>query len=284
MTSTWDDYDGYYLPAGLPAGLPDLISGAGDSPEEGGCVMQAAAWLASNGEQWTDAPACVHRVLRRVAINVNDSVSTATRRQLWPLIPRLLGTASGDRKADIRTGIALAVWAAERVLPLIRDTQRHETAAGRIAKARGWLASEREPAAADAAAAAADAAAAAAAAAYADAADADAYADAAAYAYAAAADAYDAADAAADAAADDAYDAAAAADAYDAAYAAAADAADAAASYAYAAAAADADRQQARVGFLVDLLDEYDRVTGRAAPAQIAPERWEGLCAALTHK
>ena len=57
-------------------------------------------------------------------------------------------------------------------------------------------------------------------------------------------------------------------DAYDAV------AADAAAAYAAAA--------YAKIKFLTELIDEYDRITGRIAPADIPAERWEGLRLALT--
>jgi len=136
----------------VPVKMPDLIKGAGDSPEDGPCVMQAVAWLATGGAAWTDMPACTHHVLRLIAIWVNDSVDYWTRQQLWPLIPRLIDTATGDQKTDIRTGIALAVWAVERVLSLIKNEERHALAAERIGRARASLAGE------DITAAAADAA------------------------------------------------------------------------------------------------------------------------------
>jgi hypothetical protein len=197
--------------------MPNLIHGAGDTPAEGGCIMQAIAWLDSHGEKWSDAPDCVHPVLRKVAIWVNDSVDTLHRRQLWPLVPRLMGTVSGDRRTDVRTGVALAVWSAERMLPLITDPAKGELAAERVGRARAWLNSQQvggqlAPN----------------------------------YAGAAYAAAY-AADAAADAA------------------------------YADAAAAA-----AARIKFLTDLIDEYDRITGRTAPAEIDTILWTELRDALT--
>ena len=92
------------MTAEILSGMPGLIHGAGVTPDRGACVMQAVAWLASDGKQWTDAPDCTHPVLRRVAVWVNDSIGDVPRRQLWPLVPRLMGTATGDRKADIRIG------------------------------------------------------------------------------------------------------------------------------------------------------------------------------------
>jgi hypothetical protein len=246
----------------VPIEMPKLRTGAGETPAQGGCIMQAVNWLATDGEQWSDAPECVHPVLRKVSIWVNDNVTDAGRRQLWPLVPRLLGTATSDRKADVRTSVALAVWAAERVLPLIKDPVQGELAAERVGRARAWLDKGEKPAAAAAAYAA-----------YAYAA----YAAAAAAAYAAAAAA----------AASAAYAAAAAAyaDAYADAYAAAAaDAAAAAADAdAYAAAAADAWRHSpdnVKIKFLTDLIDAHDAITGHT-PADIPAERWQALHDAL---
>jgi hypothetical protein len=140
----------------IPVEMPALIHGAGVTPDQGACIMQAVAWLDSGGKEWNDAPDCVHPVLRKVAIWVNDTIGDVPRRQLWPLVPRLMGTAAGDRETDIRTGVQLAAWAAERVLPLITDENRHKIAAERIARARKWLEDGQVTAAAAAAAAADD--------------------------------------------------------------------------------------------------------------------------------
>lgn len=74
----------------IPDFLPKLIRGTGDSPEEGGCVMQVVCYL-TEGE-WTDSPKCVHPALRDMAISVNDEATNAERQSLWPLIPRLINT------------------------------------------------------------------------------------------------------------------------------------------------------------------------------------------------
>lgn len=143
----------------VPDDLPDLTTGTGRSPATGGCLMQVITWLDSG--QWHDHPDCVHPVLRSLGIRVNDNVSRPARRRLWLLVPRLTGTAIADPAASRGVSIALAAWAAETVLPLIKDTGRHEIAAGRIQRARAWLQDGTKPAAAAAAwaAAAADAAA-----------------------------------------------------------------------------------------------------------------------------
>jgi hypothetical protein len=219
--------------------------------------------------------------------------------QMWLLGARIIGTASavdGWPDLDKRVlNVRLACWAAEQVLHLVRARDR-EVCAKAIEAARTWCAMPADAvdaanavvAAAKADAAnAADAVVDAYAAAKADAAnaaDADAAAKAAAYAAAYAADAAaDAANAvvAADAAnavvAADAVDAAAKAAAYAAnavvaaAKAAAYDAAYAVVAAAYAAAyavdAADAYAvAAAKVQLFHGLLDEFDRLTGRAHP------------------
>ena len=230
-----------------PIPMPDLISGAGEDPSRGACIMQAAAWLGSDGA-WCDMPPCVSPVLRRVAINVNDYVGHAERQELWGLLPWLVGTGpTGDRAADNRVNVALAVWSAERVIPLIRDNARNKLARERVAHARTWLDDGQRPAADAYAAYAASVAAA--------------------YAAASAAAAYAAASAASVAAA---YAAASAAAAY-----AAASAASVAYAYAAASAAVKAARSAARIGFLRDLIGEYNRITGRTEPADIPIERWQ---------
>ena len=90
----------------------------GGAHEEGSrrlCAMEAAAWIAA--EQHSDHPVCVHPVLASMARRVNDMVDDETRRTLWPLIIRCLGTAGGDKMLSVR----LAVWCAQQVLSLYED-------------------------------------------------------------------------------------------------------------------------------------------------------------------
>ena len=186
--------------------VPWLRSGTGQTPQDGGCIMQVIDWIDRN--EWTDHPPCVHPVIKSLAISANDSLDDVGRQKLLDLAPRMMNTASADK----RLAIQLAIFCAERVLPIFEARYADDD------RPREAIAAARD-AAADAAA-------------YAAAADA-----AAAYAYAAAA---------ADAAA------------YAAAYAAAA------AAYAYAYAADATAGTSARLDLLIAVLDEYDRLTGRA--------------------
>lgn len=92
--------------------VPWFRRGAGETPADGGCILQVIDWISSGG--WTDEPECVHPVLRAASIRVNDSLDDAGRQRLLDLVPRLMGTASDDRVLTVR----LAVFCARRVLHL----------------------------------------------------------------------------------------------------------------------------------------------------------------------
>lgn len=114
--------------------MPQLRVGVGSSPTQGGCVIQVASYL-WNGE-WRDDTPCVHPVLRRAAIIVNDSVADETRQKLYPLIPRLMGTASSNRILEV----ALAVWGAKKVQHLATEAA-YPSVVEAIKIAERWLAS-----------------------------------------------------------------------------------------------------------------------------------------------
>jgi hypothetical protein len=75
--------------------VPWLRRGKGDTPADGGCVMQIIDWISSNG--WTDRPACVFHPLRDMAVAINDWVSDEQRQRLLDLTPRLMNTQITDR-------------------------------------------------------------------------------------------------------------------------------------------------------------------------------------------
>ena len=160
--------------------VPYLRSGTGATPKDGGCVLQIVDWITRH--QWTDEPPCVHPVLRKLAIRANDALDDPRRQALLDLIPRLMHTATKDR----RVSVGLAVYCARAVLPLyearypgdLRPRRAIEAAesGADAARAAVYAAYAAAAAAGAAAAVAADAAAYAAYAAYADAARAAAYA------------------------------------------------------------------------------------------------------------
>src|SRR5690349_17721027 len=114
--------------------VPWLRSGTGQTPKDGGCIMQVIDWIDRN--EWTDRPPCVHPVIQQLAILANDSLDDAGRQQLLTLAPRMMNTASPDKRLSVQ----LAVFCAERVLPIFEaryaDDYRPKKA---IEAAREWL-------------------------------------------------------------------------------------------------------------------------------------------------
>jgi hypothetical protein len=144
----------------IPDFMPQLIGGKGKNPKSGGCILQVCDFLDRGA--WTDETPCVHPALRKIAIAVNDGTDDAGRRELYRLVPRLMGTNDGEK----RTSVGLAVWCARRVLHLVRPQDRAVCEAAIVAS-EDWLAGTGTAAANAAAYAAAYAAYAAAYAAYA---------------------------------------------------------------------------------------------------------------------
>jgi pyruvate/2-oxoglutarate dehydrogenase complex dihydrolipoamide acyltransferase (E2) component len=243
--------------------VPWLRSGTGATPAEGGCILQVIDWIDREG--WSDQPRCVHPVLARLAVAANDGLGDHDRQRLLDLVPRLMGTASGDRVLLVRLGVFCARSALHIYEERFPNDSRPRKA---IEAAERWC---EEPTAANAAAAASAAAASAApacgvggvgggdaASTYALAAGAAAYAaDSAGVAYAASTYALAAY-------AVSTYALAAGAAAADAAAAASAAAASAAADSAGVAYAADYV-----FDLLLAILEEYDRLTDRKPPAPV---------------
>lgn len=98
----------------IPDFMPQLRKGAGATPQDGGCLVQVAGFLA-DGVSWTDKTPCVHPLLSDAAIRVNDIVNEEVRQSLLPLAPRLVGTGNAfGSEAD--PGKGLGRWALEQVL------------------------------------------------------------------------------------------------------------------------------------------------------------------------
>lgn len=79
----------------IPDILPNLIAGEGDSPENGGCLLQVASFI-YDGESWTDHPKCVHPLLIELGIWVNDETTDDARPLLARSLPYLLETVDLD--------------------------------------------------------------------------------------------------------------------------------------------------------------------------------------------
>lgn len=81
-----------------------LKRGEHASPEDGLCVMEAAAWVA--GEPHSDHPDCVSPVLGAFMRRWNDDLDDEGRQKLKPFILRAVGTG-GDGQDEARGWLAL---------------------------------------------------------------------------------------------------------------------------------------------------------------------------------
>ena len=82
-------------PAGVPDGLPVPGRFAHLHPDDGACLMEAAALLSCG--RFTDSPAGTHPALAALARVVNDSVGDDARYALWPLAADLADTHPAGR-------------------------------------------------------------------------------------------------------------------------------------------------------------------------------------------
>jgi hypothetical protein len=76
----------------VPDWLPKLDKGRHAPHRSQVCAMEAAAWLA--GEEWSDHPRSVHRVIAQAARVTNDTMSDDERQELWPLVLASVGTGA----------------------------------------------------------------------------------------------------------------------------------------------------------------------------------------------
>ncbi|NEE12751.1 hypothetical protein G3M58_40655, partial [Streptomyces sp. SID7499] len=84
---------------GSPAGVPDCLPVPGRfahlDPDDGACLMEAAALLSSG--RFTDSPPGTHPALAALARVVNDSVGDDARLALWPLAADLADARPAGR-------------------------------------------------------------------------------------------------------------------------------------------------------------------------------------------
>ncbi len=100
----------------IPDYLPQLRTGTGATPKDGGCLVQVAGFL-YDGESWTDRAACVHPALRSAGILVNDSLSKDGLRRLSLLAARISGSGTfvedWSVEGKVRLHADLARWSAK---------------------------------------------------------------------------------------------------------------------------------------------------------------------------
>jgi hypothetical protein len=82
-----------------------LKAGKHDSPDDGGCIIEWASYLA--GQPWSDTPPCVAPSIRSFCISWNDSLPDADRtRLLAPFIPKVIGTNTTAEDETTRAWMA----------------------------------------------------------------------------------------------------------------------------------------------------------------------------------
>src|ERR1043166_1619689 len=90
-----------------------LRSGAHHDREEGGCAMEAAAWM--GGEPHSDKPKCVCPVIGAFMRSWNDGLRTDEDRNriLKPLLPLTIGTRATQEVEKRRSQLAYD-WVLDR--------------------------------------------------------------------------------------------------------------------------------------------------------------------------
>lgn len=101
-----------------------LRSGPGGDYANGLCVMEAVAWMASEGA--TDHPECACPVLGAFAIRLNDRLNDENRQKLKPLILPLTGSRSKAHEQARVEYLVLAVTT--RILPQVFEARWPEHA------------------------------------------------------------------------------------------------------------------------------------------------------------
>ncbi|MFJ3621994.1 hypothetical protein ACIPSH_28150 [Streptomyces iakyrus] len=109
-------------PAGAPSGLPAPGRFAHLHPDDGACLMEAAALLGTG--RFTDSPAGTHPALAALARVVNDNVGDDARHALWPLAADLADARPAGR-AYPPLLVGTVVDAARRVRPASRRLARN---------------------------------------------------------------------------------------------------------------------------------------------------------------
>ena len=108
-----------------------LLPGSHRTREEGVCALEAVAWLAN--EPHSDRPACVSPVIAQFVRTWNDQLPTDEERNrlLLPILPRLIGTVSGQASVEDRRAWMSADWLIREHTPAWLDLAKlteHATA------------------------------------------------------------------------------------------------------------------------------------------------------------
>ena len=107
-----------------------LEEGAHPSPDDGMCVMEAAAFFAH--EPHSDHPACVSPVIGAFLRSWNDRLKTEDRQILKPFIPKVVGTNTGPADDETRAWMCLD-WLVREYTPAWLRLAKLDDQADRVA-------------------------------------------------------------------------------------------------------------------------------------------------------
>lgn len=112
----------------LPAKPFALAHGSHSTPQQGACFNELASVLA--GEPFSDSPACVSPLVRRLGMSLNDRLDDERRQLLRPFVLRSLGTADDGREEERRQ--MCNEWLLHQTLPRLLDAAGRKEAATRL--------------------------------------------------------------------------------------------------------------------------------------------------------
>jgi hypothetical protein len=85
-----------------------VLSRGGHNPGDNMCFMEAASVAA--GEEWSDHPTCVSRVIGALGRGINDAMDDKSRQSLKPYVLNVLGTAASVG-VEVKRAKLAADWA-----------------------------------------------------------------------------------------------------------------------------------------------------------------------------
>jgi hypothetical protein len=112
----------------LPAKPYELKGGSHSDLGVGACFNELASVLA--GEPFSDSPACVSPIIRRLGMTLNDRLDDERRQLLRPFVLRSLGTADDGREEERRQ--MCNDWLLHHALPELLDRAGKNDAASKL--------------------------------------------------------------------------------------------------------------------------------------------------------
>jgi hypothetical protein len=107
-----------------------VLSHGGHVPGDNMCFMEAASVAA--GEEWSDHPTCVSKVIGAFGRRINDAMDEESRQSLKPYVLKVLGTAASVG-VEVKRAKLAADWAQQFENADARDAAAHATTAATYA-------------------------------------------------------------------------------------------------------------------------------------------------------